>query len=768
MSNIGLIIWGTKGGYRMLGSHNVDINSDIVHTIKDARDFVRFNKAKVDYFTLEFTHAYKVCTIFRSAFEVSGSTGAYIAITLYVPHDEKVYHIYELLYRMMNTYFSRYVDEISMCIKGEKENMELFVNMINRAKWEQGVSRALNISAQNNHPSVVKYQTPEELNKWLSSPYSKQFIKEQKVAFFAEDIINDLDKFGCVFTLPPQYLERSEIGEEEQSFSFKPIPSHLNISVNSFYKGDKDITTTYFIEEFYESDIIRIELSKSFYSNVSRSNITIKQALEERIFLLNDNKLALNDRIGFNSLNYEIKFINTGNWKNSSDFKLFLRQGSYQKFNAVDDKFLLTSEQMGKNYDVVLQQQNQEPLIIKNSERIEPLKSIFIHVDILKYKINSGLENNTFFFLKNGKKTTRFFRNTSEIYEYVSIHESKPEIQIENKKIEFKEEKIGELIYLSKVVREVPRTNEYQNFIKTDLNKTTQYTINLRYEEQRFNNDRFKLNFDSVFSGISNVENTITIPNATYLSAKSFIDNNAITIVDENREFDDYKFSLNKDEKFIFVNLMKKGSKNAKLFKKILLYVIIPLLILVGGYFVLKSFKIPPFNKNKTEIESAEDAQAVAVSKEKTSSTINKNLQNTINNAWSKLDSMSCSKKDVENMEMLLQDNPNIKIMKDGKSFDKNFIKTRVDLYKEFFTRAKRVERDKDKGLGIDYLKTLYFPSNSGGIVSVGSSYFSTEQKNLLKKIAETNGDAHWNYIGHLDSYSIINPTFQDIADAYK
>lgn len=55
--NIGLIISGCKGGYRVICSNNVVEYTDptIANAICDFRGFIRFNLTKLNVYSLEFT-----------------------------------------------------------------------------------------------------------------------------------------------------------------------------------------------------------------------------------------------------------------------------------------------------------------------------------------------------------------------------------------------------------------------------------------------------------------------------------------------------------------------------------------------------------------------------------------------------------------------------------------------------------------------------------------------------------------------------------------
>ena len=802
MNNIGLIIWGTKGGYRLFGSHNIDFanNKDIAGTIKDARDFVRFNKAKVDYFALEFTNMYKVYTIYRSAYEVSGSSGAYVAITLYIPHEEKIPEIYDLLNKLMDTYFSHYVDSVSMCIKGIREDINLFVNLINKAKVERDKSRTWKSAAPNNSPVLILYPNTQYLQRLLTAPYRKRYTKAQKITFLSKEVHDNLENYRGVFTSTPNYLDESEIEEELQSFSFEQISSMANFTLESFLKNGRDIKTTYFTEEFDEQDTISIQLSKPYYASFTGNNITIEQAIDEGIILLERRKLILNENIHFSSLRHEIKIVNSGNWQNFDEIKLYLTNATTSGIRNIGDKFVLKSEQIGQAYQVFFQP-DKGYLKINTIDKIMPSETVDICLNIFYYKINYGLENKGVCFIgKNGRKDLHKFRSTDDVCYYIAVNEGKPIVQIDGIEGEIKEEEKGRYIYLSKVTQEVfkpvydQQQHEYKSVIPqkdTEINPniTYHYKIILNYKNKEFDDNRFKLYIGNDYSTFSNENNIISI------SVKSNLYDKEITIRDINSEFEDCILRFDRGESKYYVDLVKRKNRNGGRFnlydllkKKIWLYIIAILIIGQLGVFVWLN-GIPSLSKKENEsgagngsvADTSSQNTTVAVQTEvPATSTITESAvvqiedtKSKIQAAWNKLDSMSCSMEDVQNLKRLLQENPTVRpndILKDDtvrQNFGIDQINKRVELYESFFKKAMSKARNENIGLGNVFLGPLYLTKPNKWHPIIYPSYFSKDQKQLFRKINEpTAPDGRWNYI--LMSSDITNPTFNDINKQYE
>ena len=103
-NNIGLVISGIKGGFKVICSEGV-VNihgASAANVIDDLRRDIIFNQSKLDVYSLQITNGCKVFTLSRSLNRQG--TGDYVAISLLVPHTERVTNVREVLKAMMDAY----------------------------------------------------------------------------------------------------------------------------------------------------------------------------------------------------------------------------------------------------------------------------------------------------------------------------------------------------------------------------------------------------------------------------------------------------------------------------------------------------------------------------------------------------------------------------------------------------------------------------------------------------------------------------------------
>ena len=190
-NNIGLIIWGCKGGHRVFCSNSiVDYRQKIISdTIKDIRSFVRFNLINLTTYALEFTDDYKVFTIYRSCND--NGTGAYVAITIYVPHKKKVDNLRTMLDDMMNAYFKEFVHPVfGTYYDGKYDDIELFIPYLDKMKVEDDSPYQYAPSVQDDSPHLKLYDNISEVESYWEHPYRAEFFDCQEVMFMSFDIFN--------------------------------------------------------------------------------------------------------------------------------------------------------------------------------------------------------------------------------------------------------------------------------------------------------------------------------------------------------------------------------------------------------------------------------------------------------------------------------------------------------------------------------------------------------------------------------------------------
>lgn len=209
-TDIGLVIWGCKGGCRTFCDNRV-VNVDepvIRQTLKDIRTFILFKQSGLDYYAVEFTPQYKVYTHYRSSND-SGS-GAFIAFTVYVPHNKRINHIREILDEMMADYFREYMNPMSNTpLPGKYDDINRYTNIL--ARHESDILpdtrryRAL-ASRQDDTPQIFKYDDPAKVDEMFDNPYHKEFFECQEVMFLRSEYYDRRADFNIDFVVEPRLI----------------------------------------------------------------------------------------------------------------------------------------------------------------------------------------------------------------------------------------------------------------------------------------------------------------------------------------------------------------------------------------------------------------------------------------------------------------------------------------------------------------------------------------------------------------------------------
>lgn len=387
-SEIGLIIWGCKGGYRVFCSNNVvDYGSTIIKdTIKDIRPFIRFVKNSLNIYALEFTAQYKIYTLYRSCRD-SGN-GAYVAITIYVPHTLQVDNIRDILCQMMDSYFSEYVDPYGNFFPGKYDDIRPFASVLKKLATPVNVQKKFNVrrSDQDDIPKLWLYEDIKEVESFFASPYRQEFYRCQEVMFIASDLYNQMPN---TFNILKETKVIQAVSEQE------PLPeltlSDFVDNIKSF-KINKESCDVSKSIQICDSDEVSIEFVRP-YCEVETIEGDVKKLKEQALLYVRGNKLLLNaDKIPTTYKEYSFKVRLNGidvpdnkvkisfdcrKWEDimSSMFSVkgnFLRNKLYWSILLSDGKYIGSSNPIDLTSYI-------------GSKNIIDLKS-----DVYNYKVNVG------------------------------------------------------------------------------------------------------------------------------------------------------------------------------------------------------------------------------------------------------------------------------------------------------------------------------------------------------------------------------------------
>ena len=269
LNDIGLIIWGCKGGHRVFCTNRVvDPNDPVIkNTIKDIRSFVRFNQNKLNVYALEFTAKYKIYTLYRSCND--SGTGAYVAITIYMPHRLRITNVREVLFSMMNSYFEEYIHPLTNTyLPGKYDDIAPFNKMLGNMAVIEGEKRKERTvsSMQDDTPQARLYDTVEEVDGYFLDPYRPEFFRCQEVMFMSREIFDRIPE-TLQFQRPPRIIEYVSPAEPMPVLVFDPMVRGLikSITVNGISVapdkplevGDLDMLDITFEKKHFEDLVIQ-------------------------------------------------------------------------------------------------------------------------------------------------------------------------------------------------------------------------------------------------------------------------------------------------------------------------------------------------------------------------------------------------------------------------------------------------------------------------------------------------------------------------------
>lgn len=285
--DIGIVVWGCKGGYRVFCSQGVNVKEkSIIDTIKDIRSFVRFNQVNLTTYALEFTEDYKVFTVYRSCND--SGIGAFVAITLYVPHSLKVRNIRTSLDIAIDSYFKEFIHPVfGTYLDGKYDSIDQYQSLLESLDVVDDLLFDYRPSVQDDCPHLRLYDNISEVDTFFDSPYRKEFFGCQEVMFMSRNLYNSgadslrfnfkeniIEKVSDPNT-PPVISVASTPGVTYFEINGTEYPITTNIPVNIL----KDIVTIKLKKDYCEDYIISGRIDKLINQNLlfeSNKTITIR------------------------------------------------------------------------------------------------------------------------------------------------------------------------------------------------------------------------------------------------------------------------------------------------------------------------------------------------------------------------------------------------------------------------------------------------------------------------------------------------------------
>lgn len=318
IKQIGLNIWGLKGGKSCFcHSENLDVKApEIERTWLDIREFVYVSDLTVRFYALEFTPNYKVFTLYRPVND-TGRTGAYYAVTIYVPHALKVNRILDLLRQISDAYYKDHYDAFGNPNTNPdyvQVYLELIKNYAGNIVKENEV-RAWEGSAQNNTPRIMPFTTIATVEQFFDKPYRKEFLQYQEVMFWDVDCLQNQQSRGVKFQKPETLstlldTDGKNIAPQFEGGAVRNAPE--GCTIERFEREGIDITQNWKSCFFYDKTNVAVALKKPFHQPLTYRGPMIGVGSP---FVKHGDDYGFSARLDFRPSHYEIpvNVANVGN-----------------------------------------------------------------------------------------------------------------------------------------------------------------------------------------------------------------------------------------------------------------------------------------------------------------------------------------------------------------------------------------------------------------------------------------------------------------------
>lgn len=179
-SGIGIAVSGCKNGYAVLATDNIDVNSPLLkQSLRDQRSFLRVSEPGHDYFSIVITSKDVVYTAYRSSVDSVGSSGGFIAVSIFVPVSINLTKGATLLSEMLNAYWSEYMHPMfGNPLKDKFENTFRLREILNSSEScfsNSALRYKVFPSVSSLPPLFMEYGSAQDVDAVMANPLHKQY-----------------------------------------------------------------------------------------------------------------------------------------------------------------------------------------------------------------------------------------------------------------------------------------------------------------------------------------------------------------------------------------------------------------------------------------------------------------------------------------------------------------------------------------------------------------------------------------------------------------
>lgn len=205
---------GCKNGYAVLAVENMDTNSPLLKQgLHDQRSYMRVTEPGHDFFTMTITSEAVVLSACRSSVDAVGSSGGYIAVSVFVPVYMQAKGAATLLRSMLEAYWAEYMHPMFGSPLRDKFESAFKLREMLAAAHGSFTMRELRYrvfpSETQKPPLFCEYGDVAEVDAVMANPFHRQYAQGAEVIFVPRGFMNTSPVNHDMETIPYVTPQRS-------------------------------------------------------------------------------------------------------------------------------------------------------------------------------------------------------------------------------------------------------------------------------------------------------------------------------------------------------------------------------------------------------------------------------------------------------------------------------------------------------------------------------------------------------------------------------
>lgn len=205
---------GCKNGYAVLAVENMDTGSPLLKQgLRDQRSYMRVTEPGHDFFTMTITSEAVVLSACRSSVDAVGSSGGYIAVSVFLPVYMQAKGAATLLHSMLEAYWAEYMHPMFGSPLRDKFESAFKLREMLAAAHGSFTMRELRYrvfpSETQKPPLFCEYGDLAEVDAVMANPFHRQYAQGAEVIFVPRGFMNTAPVNHDMETIPYVTPQRS-------------------------------------------------------------------------------------------------------------------------------------------------------------------------------------------------------------------------------------------------------------------------------------------------------------------------------------------------------------------------------------------------------------------------------------------------------------------------------------------------------------------------------------------------------------------------------